>query len=233
MNVHDNEKERISVSLLVVGSLNLMFGLTMGVIFLLKGIHEFTNPESYTPPSGVYLIMAILAGMQIVASNGIFRGREKGVGYAGLLGKFFRPRIHFNSLFLAILAERFRLTIVLFIRSPLLLADLMAKLFLVPLFVSVIEIIQIASIYRERDVDLYLEVYGIAPPPPPSLWSSLAPPVGLAIWPIILIAFIVIRRFLMRREANKMRREVNVSEEPKTFNESRKRRRRKRSDRDS
>jgi hypothetical protein len=71
----------------VVGIFNLIFGLAGGGFL---GIFGLLTLLSLQPFVGLMLLAtALTAGLQVVASIGIFQGREKSVKFADLLAKLF------------------------------------------------------------------------------------------------------------------------------------------------
>ncbi|MEO2015385.1 MAG: hypothetical protein ABGZ53_13535 [Fuerstiella sp.] len=82
---HNKERKVGGGALVVVGFFNLIFGLAgggfLGISGLIALMHSFFGL--------MLLAMALIAGLQVVASVGMFMGREKSVEFADLLAKLF------------------------------------------------------------------------------------------------------------------------------------------------
>jgi hypothetical protein len=94
-----------SGSLIVVGILNMMFGLAVGGCFGIFGISllfSYFSKISRILPGLTLLAMAITGGLQVVASIGMFSGRQKSVEFADLLARLFLITLPVSILLMAI-----------------------------------------------------------------------------------------------------------------------------------
>jgi len=83
---HKKERKVGGGALVVVGIFNLMFGLAGGGFLGIFGLLTLL----IQPIVGLMLLAtALTAGLQVVASVGMFQGREKSVEFADLLAKLF------------------------------------------------------------------------------------------------------------------------------------------------